>query len=117
VSLNPGVPLPLRGVKTSMPFHSLVFDSVHAPLSDTGGATQRDRHLRIIPESGRLGWQKAAKYGDRSLDEVATTRYRTPIGRRLHARVLPMQGTEAAVGCEVLNIIARRGMPASQRIA
>ena len=53
--------------------------------------TQRDRHLRIIQERGRLGWQKAVKYGRRSLGEVGMMRYKTLIGRRLHARTLPTQ--------------------------
>jgi hypothetical protein len=44
-------------------------------------------------------------------------RYKTVIGRRLHARTLPTQKTEAAGGCKVLNAITRLGMPVSQRIA
>jgi transposase len=79
--------------------------------------TQRDRHLRIIQERGRLGWQKAVNYGRRSLGEVAMMRYKTLIGRRLHARTLPTQKTEAAAACKVINIMTHLGMPVSQRIA
>ena len=79
--------------------------------------TQRDRHLQMIQERGRLGWQKAVDYGRRSLGEVAMFRYKTLIGRRLHARTLPTQKTEAAVGCKVINLMTRLGMPVSQRIA
>jgi hypothetical protein len=55
------------------------------------------------------------------LGEVAMMRYKTLIGRRLHARKLPAQKTEAAVGCKVLNVMghdlmAHLGMPVSQRI-
>lgn len=78
--------------------------------------TQRDQHLRIIQKRGRLGWQKAVNDGRRSLGEVAMMRYKTVIGRRLHARTLPMQKTEAAAGCKVINVMTRLGMPASQRI-
>jgi transposase len=78
--------------------------------------TQRDRHLQMIQEHGRLGWQKAVHYGCRSLGEVAMMRYKTVIGRRLHARTLPTQKTEAAAGCKVLNVMTRLGMPVSQRI-
>jgi hypothetical protein len=78
--------------------------------------TQRDRHLRMIQERGRLGWQKAVNYGLRSLGEVAMMRYKTVIGRRLHARTLPTQKAEAAAGCKVLNVMTRLGMPVSQRI-
>ena len=48
--------------------------------------TQRDQHLQLIQERGRLGWQKAVNYGRRSLGEVAMMRYKTVIGRRLRAR-------------------------------
>ena len=78
--------------------------------------TQRDRHLQVIQEHGRLGWQKAVNYGRRSLGEVAMMRYKTVIGRRLHARTLPTQKTEAAAGCKVINIMTRLGMPVSQRV-
>jgi transposase len=78
--------------------------------------TQRDRHLQMIQERGRLGWQKAVNYGRRSLGEVAMMRYKTVIGRRLHARTLPTQKAEAAAGCKVLNVMTRLGMPVSQRI-
>jgi transposase len=53
--------------------------------------TQRDQHLQVIQERGRLSWQKAVNYGRRSLGEVAMMRYKTVIGRRLHARTLPTQ--------------------------
>jgi hypothetical protein len=86
--------------------------------SDTAetAPTQRDRHLQLIQQRGRLGWQKAVNYGRRSLGEVAMMRYKTVIGRRLHARNPPMQKTEAAVGCKVINVMTRLGMPVSQRI-
>jgi transposase len=78
--------------------------------------TQRDRHLQMIQARGRLGWQKAVNYGRRSLGEVAMMRYKTVIGRRLHARTLPMQKAEAAAGCKVINVMTRLGMPVSRRI-
>jgi hypothetical protein len=43
-------------------------------------------------------------------------RYKTIIGRRLHARTLSNQKTEARVGCEVLNRMINLGMPISVRI-
>ena len=78
--------------------------------------TRRDRHLRMIQERGRRGWQKTVNYGRRSLGEVAMMRYKTVIGRRLHARTLPTQKAEVAAGCKVLNAMTRLGMPVSQRI-
>jgi hypothetical protein len=78
--------------------------------------TQRDRHLQMIQARGRLGWQKAVNYGRRSLGEVAMMRYKTLIGRHLHARTLPMQKAEAAAGCKVINVMTSLGMPVSQRL-
>src|SRR5919112_283482 len=79
--------------------------------------SQRDQHIRMIQDKGRLGWQKAVGYGRRSLGETAVFRYKTIIGRSLRARTLPAQKTEARVGCSVLNRMARLGMPVSQRSA
>ena len=36
--------------------------------------TQRDRHLQLIAEHGRLGWQKASGYNRRALAEAAVSR-------------------------------------------
>lgn len=77
---------------------------------------QRDQHLQLIQERGRLGWQKVVNYGRRSLGEVAMMRYKTVIGRRLHARTLPTQKAEAAAGCKVINIMSRLGMPVARRV-
>jgi transposase len=77
--------------------------------------TQRDRHIRMIRERARIGWQKAVNYGLRSLGEVAMMRYKTLIGRSLRARTLPTQKTEAAAACKVINVMTRLSMPASRR--
>ena len=79
--------------------------------------SQRDRHIELIRDKGRMGWQKAVGYGRRSLGETAMFRYKAVIGRSLRARSLPAQKTEARAGCAVLNRMTRLGMPVSQRIA
>jgi hypothetical protein len=38
-------------------------------------ATQRDRHLTMIDEHGRVGWQRRSGYNRRSLVETAMFRY------------------------------------------
>jgi hypothetical protein len=43
-------------------------------------------------------------------------RYKAVIGRRLHARTLSNQKTEAKIACNILNRMARLGMPISVRI-
>ena len=79
-------------------------------------ATQRDQHLAMIDEQGRMGWQRRSGYNQRSLVEPATFRYKTIIGRRVQARTLSNQKTEAKIGCNVLNRMERLGMPASARV-
>jgi hypothetical protein len=86
-----------------------------AILSEAG-TTQRDDHLRSIEQHGRLGWQRRSGYGRRSLVETAMYRYKTIIGRRLHARTLPNQRIEAKIGCNVLNRMTSLGMPVSVRV-
>src|SRR3954447_7002641 len=56
----------------------------------------RDRHIQMIQEKGRRGWQKAVGYGKRSLVETAMFRYKTLIGPTLRARTLAGQKTELA---------------------
>ena len=79
--------------------------------------TQRDRHIQIIGQRGRLSWQRATGYGRRCLVETAMFRYKTLIGRRLRARSLPGQIAEARMGCTVINRMTRLGMPISARVA
>jgi transposase len=72
-------------------------------------ATQRDRHIAEIEEHGRMGWQRRSGYNRRSLVETAMYRYKTVVGRRLHARSLPNQQTEAKIGGNVLNRMTTSG--------
>lgn len=87
--------------------------------SDTAGSapTQRDRHIHLINERGRLGWQRAVHYGRRSLGGVAMMRYKQLIARRLRARSLPAQKVETTVGCKVMNIMTSLGMPITRKVA
>jgi hypothetical protein len=78
--------------------------------------SQRDRHIALIQDKGRMGWQKAVGYGRRALGETAMFRYKALIGPGLRARSLPAQKSEARAGCAVLNRMTRLGMPVSQRI-
>jgi transposase len=80
-------------------------------------ATQRDRHFAMIGEHGRMAWQRRSGYNRRSLVETAMFRYKTIIGRRLQARTLSNQKTEAKIGCNVLNRMTGLGVPASVRVS
>ncbi len=91
--------------------------STAVPSTAAGTAlSQRDRHIQLIGDNERMGWQKAVGYGRRSHAETAMFRFKAIIGSSLRARTLPAQKTEAKVACSVLNRMTRLGMPASQRV-
>jgi hypothetical protein len=89
--------------------------AVLSPTSDTA-PSRRDRHIQIIQEKGRRGWQKAVGYGKRALVETAMFRYKVLIGPTLRARTLPAQKSEVRMACAVMNRMTQLGMPVSQRI-
>jgi transposase len=84
---------------------------------DADAQSQRDRHIGLIAQKGRMAWQRATCYGRRSLAETAVGRYKGIIGPKLRARSLPAQQGEAAVAIAVLNRMIRVGKPVSVRIA
>ncbi len=82
---------------------------------EQGPLAQRDRHLEKIAEQGRLAWQKATDYGQRSLVETTMGRYKAVIGPRLRARGFAGPQTEVAIGVAVLNQMLAVGRPDSVR--
>jgi len=89
--------------------------STAVPSGEPGVPTQRDRHLAMIAEQGRLAWQATTGYSQRSLVETTMGRYKALIGPRLRARGFAAQRTEAAVGVAVLNRMLAAGRPDSVR--
>ena len=79
--------------------------------------TQRDRHLQLIAEKGRMGWQKASGYNLRALVEAAVSRYKRVIGDTLRSQIDGRQATKVAVAVGVLNRMLELGRPESVRIA
>jgi hypothetical protein len=79
--------------------------------------SQRDQHIHMIWDKGRMAWQRATGYGRRSHAETAMFRYKAFIGSSLRARTLPAQKTETKVGWSGLNRMTRLGMPVSQRVS
>lgn len=78
--------------------------------------TQRDHHINTIQTHGREFWEITSGYGRRLLVENAIYRYKTIIGRKLHARDLPCQRTETKLACKAINQMTRLGMPDSYRV-
>lgn len=79
--------------------------------------SQRDRHIKLIREKGRMAWQKAAGYGRRSLVETGIGRYKALISPRLRARTFLNQQGEVAIAVEALNRMIRTAKPISLRTA
>ena len=69
----------------------------------------------MIKEQGRLAWQVATDYGQRSLVETTMGRYKALIGPQLRARGFAAQQTEAATGVAALNRMLEAGRPKSVR--
>ena len=79
--------------------------------------TQRDRHLQLITEHGRMAWQKTSGYNARAKAEAAVSRYKRVIGDALRSRTDDRQATEVAIAVRVLNRMLELGRPKSVRIA
>jgi hypothetical protein len=79
--------------------------------------TQRDQHLQLIAEHGRMGWQKVSGYNRRALAEATISRFKRVIGDGLYSRTDQRQATEMNVALMVLNRMLELGRPKSVRIA
>ena len=75
--------------------------------------TPRDRHIQLLAERGRMGWQRATEYGQRNHVETTMSRYKRLIGPRLRARTRSGQQGEVALAIQVLNRMIRTAKPVS----
>ncbi len=83
--------------------------------TDPDQQTPRDRHIRLMAERGRIGWQRATGYGKRNQAETTMGRYKHLIGPKLRARSRPAQLGEVALAVQVLNCMIREAQPVSIR--
>lgn len=79
--------------------------------------TARDCHIAEITTRGRMAWQKATGYNQRSRGETLMGRWKTVVGPKLKARTFENQKTEAQVGVRVLNRMTELGRPSFERTA
>jgi transposase len=84
-----------------------------AVLSETAATTptQRDRHLQLITEHGRMAWQKASGYNRRARAEAAISRFKRVIGAALRSQTDPRRATEVSLAVRVLNHMLDLGRP------
>ena len=83
--------------------------------ADPDRQSPRDRHIQLMAERGRIGWQRATGYGRRNLAETAIGRYKHLIGPKLRARTYAGQQGEAALAVQVLNRMIREAKPVTIR--
>ena len=81
--------------------------------ADPDQQTPRDRHIQLLAERGRIGWQRATGYGLRNHAETTMSRYKHLIGPRLRARTRSGQQGEVALAIQVLNRMIRTAKPVS----
>ncbi len=87
-----------------------------ASASAATAPTQRDRHLRMIAERGRMAWQKASRYNLRAKIEASLGRYKRVIGDALRSRTDRTEATEVAIASAALNRMLAFGRPNYVRI-
>ena len=90
--------------------------AVPSPTSDVD-PTPRDKHIATIRDKGRMAWQIASGYNQRSRGETQMGRWKTVIGPKLKARSFPNQKTEIRIGVNILNKMTELGRPKFEVVA
>src|SRR5918993_2567566 len=78
--------------------------------------TQRDGHLQLIAERGRMAWQKTSGYNRRARAETAISPFKRVLGDGLRSRTDERRTTEAKVAVHVLNRMLEQERPTYVRI-
>ncbi len=100
-----------RGATVVVPPARTANVSRHGPRS-----AARDRTITSVKQRGRRRWKKTSGYHRQARVENAFFRYKSIIGDGLRARSPAGQGSEAVLGCEILNRMTALGRPASYSI-
>ena len=100
-----------RGATVVIPPARTANVSGHGPRSPA-----RDRTIALVKTLGRRQRKKASGYHRQSRVENVFFRYKSIIGDSLRARSPAGQGSEAVIGCEILNRMTALGRPVSYRI-
>jgi Transposase DDE domain len=79
--------------------------------------TQRDCHIQVIAQQGRMGWQRTSGYNARAGAEGTMSRYKRIIGDTLRSHSRLAQEVETRIAVTVLNRMLDLGRPESVRVA
>ena len=99
-----------RGATVVVPPAKTANISGHSPRSPA-----RDRTITLVKQLGRRRWKKVSGYYRQGRVENTFLRYKSIIGDGLRARSPAGQGSEAVLGCEILNRMTALGRPVSYR--
>ena len=88
--------------------------AVLSPSAETD-PTQRDCHIQVIAQQGRMGWQRTSGYNARAGAEGTMSRYKRIIGDTLRSHTRPAPEVETRIAVTVLNRMLDR--PESVRAA
>ena len=106
-----------NAILNKQPAASIVIPPPSDAVISQEGYTQRDHHIRLLEEVGRIARQKENDYGLRSHVELCMLRYKKIIGPSMKAREIPQQKTEGGIGVRVLNRMTSLGMPESVKVS
>lgn len=105
-----------RAILNQQPDAQVIIPPHKTAVRSAAGDTQRDGHIRVTNQHGRIAWQKKTGYGLRNYAELAVQRYKRIFGSILKARKLTQQKAEAWVSAVALNRMTGLGMPVSVKI-
>ena len=105
-----------QAVLNHQPDAQVVIPPHKTAVLSAAGDTQRDHHIQVIAQQGRLAWQKITGYNLRNYAELAMQRYKRIFGNTMKARALPQQKTEAWISVSALNRMTHLGMPVSVKV-
>ena len=100
-----------RGATVVIPPARTANVSGHGPRSPA-----RDRTIMVVKTLGRRRWKKVSGYHRQGRVENTFFRHTSIIGDVLRARRPAGQGSEAVLGCEILNRMTALGRPVSYRV-
>lgn len=81
-----------------------------------GKNAQRNHHIDVIAQSGRMSWQTKTGYNQRSRVEAQIGRWKQAIGDRLQARHFDNQIAEAKIASNALNRMTGLGRAVYERV-
>ncbi len=105
-----------RAILNQQPDAQVIIPPHKTAVRSAAGDTQRDSHIRVIHQHGRIAWQKKTEYGLRNYAELAVQRYKRIFGKAMKARALQQQKMEAWISASALNRMTNLGMPESIKI-